>query len=194
MVLFQPRLRSWHSALRVINSISLSIKFTQQVRDLSHYKMADQTRRARDPNTLSNYTAWVSTRITANLEILFDHKKLTGNVTHQLKSATNCKSREILLDTSYLNINEVKVDGKLSAWELLSRVEPYGSALKIPLENGVELGRTIQVDVCHGRWPSDDMLANRLSVIDCPRNFRQVHRTPVVNTCSNVQQEAPICV
>jgi leukotriene-A4 hydrolase len=110
--------------------------------------MASFIRRPRDPNTLSNYTAWVSRHITANFEILFDQKKLVGNVTHQLQSMTNAESKEIILDSSYLDIIEIKVDGQQSKWELLPRVEPYGSALNIQLDCGVELEKTVEVDVC----------------------------------------------
>ncbi|KAL1967771.1 hypothetical protein VTN77DRAFT_2460 [Rasamsonia byssochlamydoides] len=109
--------------------------------------MASFIRRPRDPNTLSNYTAWVTRHTTANFEILFDEKKLVGNVTHQLQSMTNAETKEIILDSSYLDITEVKVDGQQSKWELLPRLEPYGSALKIQLASGVELDKTVEVDI-----------------------------------------------
>ena len=76
-------------------------------------------------------------------------KTLVGNVIHQLKSNTNGQSREIILDTSYLDIRDIKVEGgKPLNWEFLPRIEPYGSALKIKLENSVEFGKEIQIDVC----------------------------------------------
>lgn len=103
--------------------------------------------RPRDPNTLSNYTAWRSRHITANLEIDFSNKRLAGNVIHQLLSKTQAETREILLDTSFLDISQVKVDGQTAQWELLPRFEPYGSALRIVLEKGVEEGNTVEVDV-----------------------------------------------
>lgn len=103
--------------------------------------------RPRDPNTLSNYTAWRSRHITANFEIDFNNKRLTGNVIHQLLSKTQAATREILLDTSFLDISQVKVDGQTAQWELLPRFEPYGSALKIMLEKGVEEGNTVEIDV-----------------------------------------------
>ncbi|KAL1976448.1 hypothetical protein VTN31DRAFT_2730 [Thermomyces dupontii] len=104
--------------------------------------------RPRDPNTLSNYTAWRSTHITANFEIRFDEKKLVGNVVHRLESRNDAETREIVLDTSYLDIRDVAVDGRPSRWELLPRFEPYGSALKIYLDDGgVERGKSINVDI-----------------------------------------------
>lgn len=108
----------------------------------------------RDPNTLSNYNNWISTHITANFEVFFDQKKLAGNVIHQLKSITHCESQDILLDTNFLDIEGVAVDGKASKWELLPRLEPYGTALKIKLDQGVELHKVVEVDVCCGRSPT----------------------------------------
>ncbi|KAL2221446.1 leukotriene A-4 hydrolase [Thermoascus aurantiacus ATCC 26904] len=101
----------------------------------------------RDPNTLSNYNNWVSTHVTANLDILFDQQKLVGNVIHKLKSITNGESRDIILDTNHLNIGEVKVNGKPSEWELLPRLEPYGNGLKIKLDSGVALDEIVEVDI-----------------------------------------------
>ena len=101
----------------------------------------------RDPNTLSNYNNWRSTHITANFDILFDQQKLVGNVVHRIKSITNAESREILLDTSHLDIGDVKVDGKVSKWEILPAQKPYGNALKIQLEHGVQLDAVVEVDV-----------------------------------------------
>ncbi|OKL60722.1 Leukotriene A-4 hydrolase-like protein [Talaromyces atroroseus] len=103
--------------------------------------------RPRDPNTLSNYTAWRSRHVTANLEIDFANKRLAGNVVHQLVSKTKAETREIILDTSFLDILGVKVNGKTAPWELLPRFEPFGSALKIQLENGVDEQVAVDVDI-----------------------------------------------
>ncbi|EED21775.1 leukotriene A4 hydrolase [Talaromyces stipitatus ATCC 10500] len=107
----------------------------------------ESIQRPRDPNTLSNYTAWRSRHVTANFEIDFDNKRLAGNVIHQLLSKTQAETKEILLDTSFLDISQVKVDGKTAQWELLPRFEPYGSALKVVLEKGVEEGATVELDI-----------------------------------------------
>lgn len=101
----------------------------------------------RDPNTLSNYNNWRSTHITANFDILFDQKKLVGNVIHQLKSTTDAESQEIIFDTSHLDIGGVKVDGQPSKWEWLSSLDPLGTPLKISLEKGVKLNGTVEVEV-----------------------------------------------
>lgn len=99
----------------------------------------------RDPNTLSNYNNWLTAHTTANFEILFEEQRLSGNVVLTLKSITNAESKEIILDTSYLDISEIKVNGNSAKWELLSRIEPYGSALKIFLEKGIQADQTVEV-------------------------------------------------
>lgn len=99
----------------------------------------------RDPNTLSNYNHWRTAHTTANFEILFEEQVLSGTVVLTLKSITNSKTEEILLDTSYLNISDIKVHGNPAKWALLPRMEPYGSALKISLETGIPAGQTVEV-------------------------------------------------
>lgn len=99
----------------------------------------------RDPNTLSNYNNWLTTHITANLEILFEERRLSGNVVLTLKSITNSETREIILDTSYLDISEIRVNGSQVEWESVPRMEPYGSALKIYLQAGIPADQTVQV-------------------------------------------------
>ncbi|KAJ5088120.1 hypothetical protein N7456_011736 [Penicillium angulare] len=101
----------------------------------------------RDPNTLSNYNNWRSTHITANFDIWFDQKKLVGNVVHKFTSITDAQSQEIILDTSHLEIGEVKVDGLPSKWELLPTLDPLGTPLKISLNQAVKLNDTVEVDI-----------------------------------------------
>ncbi|OJJ50450.1 hypothetical protein ASPZODRAFT_11321 [Penicilliopsis zonata CBS 506.65] len=109
--------------------------------------MAATIKTAHDPNTQSNYKHWLSTHITVNFDILFDQQKLAGNVVHKIKSLTSRESREILLDTRYLHVGDVKIDGKSVQWEILPAVEPYGNALKISIEEGAELGQLVEVDI-----------------------------------------------
>lgn len=146
----------------------------------------------RDPNTVSNYNNWRSTHITANFDILFDQKKLVGNVVYQFKSITDGESQEIILDTSHLDIGAVKVDGQLSKWEFLPRLEPYGVPLKIRLDTPVKLNGTVEVDVCF----IIIILMNLylIQIIDRGENHRQVHRVAVADTCANFKQETSIHV
>ena len=102
---------------------------------------------SRDPNTLSNYNDWRTTHTTANFHVLFDEQRLKGRVSLDLKSTTDAETKEIILDSSYLDISEVKVNGQLSKWDLLPRLEPYGEALKIHLDKGVAHSQSISVSI-----------------------------------------------
>ncbi|KAL9598597.1 MAG: hypothetical protein Q9179_003850 [Wetmoreana sp. 5 TL-2023] len=101
----------------------------------------------RDPNTLSNYNNFRTTHTTANLEIDFTIRRLGGNVILKLISISDAETKDIFLDTSHLDILNVAVKGDLlSKWQLLARLEPYGSALKISLEKEAERGQSLEID------------------------------------------------
>ena len=113
-------------------------------RSQSYSAMPTTIGSVRDPNTLSNYQNWVTTHTTTNLDIDFDRRILSGNVLLQLKASNEHEKPEILLDTSYIDIGRVKVNGQEAKYELISRFDPYGRALKIPVppdhkSEGVEL-------------------------------------------------------
>ena len=101
----------------------------------------------RDPNTLSNYNNWRTTHTSTTFDILFDEQKLTGNVTHKLKSITKAETKEIILDSSHVLIHEIKADSKPVKWEFAARHDPYGSAVHIKLDKGVELDKTIDLSI-----------------------------------------------
>ncbi|KAL4781923.1 leukotriene A-4 hydrolase [Aspergillus varians] len=109
--------------------------------------MATLTNPPRDPNTLSNYNNWLCTHSTANFEILFEQKKLIGNVIHKLRSTTKAETEEIILDSYHVDIRDVQVAGLPAKWELLPPLGPYGTALKIKLEKPVELDEIIDVNI-----------------------------------------------
>jgi leukotriene-A4 hydrolase len=104
-------------------------------------------RTPRDPNTLSNYHNWRTVQTTTKFDILFDEQKLKGSVTHKFRSLTDGESDEILLDTSHLQIHGVKVGGKSSNWEVLSKVEPYGKPLKIFLDRKLKADEELDVEI-----------------------------------------------
>ena len=110
-------------------------------------KTARIMHRTRDPNTLSNYGHFLTTHTVVRLAINFDDRKVTGDVVLKLKSITDATSKEIMLDTSYLTVKDVIVEGQNSAWALSSRSEPYGSALRITLEEGVDNGASLNVKI-----------------------------------------------
>jgi leukotriene-A4 hydrolase len=101
----------------------------------------------RDPNTLSNYNNWRTTHTTANFHVLFDEQRLKGSVSLRLKSITDAETNEIILDSSYLDISQVKVNDQVSKWDLLPRLEPYGEALKIYLDRGITQGQSLTVSI-----------------------------------------------
>jgi len=86
----------------------------------------------RDPNTLSNYNSWKTKHTIADLAIDFKKQRLTGAVTLQLESLTEKESEEIVLDTSFLDIKDIALNGsKIKNWIVKDRSEPYGSPLSI---------------------------------------------------------------
>ncbi|KAB8349807.1 hypothetical protein FH972_023820 [Carpinus fangiana] len=101
----------------------------------------------RDPNTLSNYNNFLTTNTAVDLKIDFEKKLLSGNVTLSLKSITQGESDEVILDTSYLDIKDVKHKGKSLKWTLGARFEPYGSPLSIKLGEKPKKDETIDLDI-----------------------------------------------
>ena len=114
---------------------------------LNTRNMTTSLKMPRDPNTLSNYQNFVTTHTTANFEIDFDNQRLTGNVVLQLEPVPESKSNEIILDTSHLDIKDVKLGNASPKWSLLPRTEPYGSALKIELSESDGNLQVFEVDV-----------------------------------------------
>lgn len=108
------------------------------------------TIQARDPNTLSNYSYFLTTHTVANFDIDFQNKNLSGNVFLSLKRLNKAEHLDIVLDTSYLDIERVQLDGSPAEYELQSRVEPYGSALRIKSGSGFDQ-EDVELDV---RWKS----------------------------------------
>ncbi|GAM88333.1 hypothetical protein ANO11243_063660 [Dothideomycetidae sp. 11243] len=101
----------------------------------------------RDPNTLSNYNAWRCQHITAELAIDFDAKKVAGKVSLEMKRLHDDVDK-VVLDTSYLDIQEVHVNGEKASFEVAAtRTEPYGSPLTIELPKNVTGDITVQINM-----------------------------------------------
>ncbi|KAF9632206.1 putative leukotriene a4 hydrolase protein [Lasiodiplodia theobromae] len=133
---------------------SFSYRSSQQFRGFSatmvtRYSSASavSVNKHRDPNTLSNYQNFLTKHTTVNFELDFAKQKLRGNVVLLLKSLTDKEADEVILDTSFLDIKEIKVDGKSAKWDLAARSEPYGSPLSIRLGEGVEKDKEIAIDI-----------------------------------------------
>lgn len=109
--------------------------------------MALSRSKRRDPNTFANYNDFITKHTIANFYIDFENEKLVGNVVLTLKPVTNSKSKEVILDTSYLDIKHIGVFGRDVEWDLLDRSEPFGSALKIKLDREIEENESVDIDV-----------------------------------------------
>ncbi|KAK7687503.1 hypothetical protein QCA50_009380 [Cerrena zonata] len=86
-----------------------------------------------DPSTQSNYSNFRVVNTGLDLKIEFSEKKVLGFVNFELENLSS--SDRIVLDTSYLEIFEVSVNKTPVSYELVSRVEPLGSALVVPLKS-----------------------------------------------------------
>ncbi|KRZ99431.1 uncharacterized protein AC631_04798, partial [Debaryomyces fabryi] len=83
-----------------------------------------------DPSTLSNYTNFDVKETDLQFKVLFDEEKVDGVVVFDLLSLN--ETEEVVLDTSYLEIHNVRVNEKeISEYQVKDRAEPLGSALVI---------------------------------------------------------------
>jgi leukotriene-A4 hydrolase len=106
-----------------------------------------EIRTPRDPNTLSNYHNFVTRHTCADFVINFEKKRLEGSVVLALESLTDAETKEVVLDTSYLDISEITVGSEKVDWKVQDRVTPYGSPLKIELKEGIPKGKTINIGI-----------------------------------------------
>ena len=138
----------FNEALTILNRVTLIYKkpFKHRSGGLL-LRMSSQYHRPRDHNTLSNYDDFKTTHTVANFNIDFSKEQLAGNVLLTLEAAAGGKTGEITLDTSYLDVQDVKVGGSPTKWELLPRREPYGSALKVQT-GSIRPGTSVTLDVC----------------------------------------------
>jgi leukotriene-A4 hydrolase len=101
----------------------------------------------RDPNTLSNYDAWRTKHTTANFSIDFANKCLRGSVVLELESQTDKASKEIVLDSSYLDVASVKVNSSPSQWEIKARQGPNGSPMHVAMPSGSPKGDVVKLEI-----------------------------------------------
>lgn len=132
---------------------SLTRPFVSFLRPASHpsvivRKMATIINMPRDPNTLSNYNNWTTRHTKTEFTIDFKAQRLEGTVTLDLESITPSSSEEIILDSSYLDINEVSVNGvKTKDWAVKDRFEPYGSPLSIKIPGGKPKDEVVSIKI-----------------------------------------------
>ena len=149
--------------------------------------MATSIKMPRDPNTLSNYQNFVTVHTIVNFDIDFDTQCLSGNVVLQLKPVPESQSKEIILDTSHLDIKDVKLDNASPKWSLLPRSEPYGSALKIELAESLENLQVLEVDVSLHEDLSSMSKLNDVLDLDSCSNYQRMHRSPMAHPSADIQ-------
>ncbi|KAF2152011.1 leukotriene A-4 hydrolase [Myriangium duriaei CBS 260.36] len=99
----------------------------------------------RDPNTLSNYNAWRCQHVKAELAIDFDAKTVSGKVALDMKKLHDGKQK-IVLDTSYLDVQGVRINGSKVQFEVASsRTGPYGSPLTIEIPSDSTGDVTVEI-------------------------------------------------
>lgn len=101
----------------------------------------------RDPSTLSNYQAWRTKHTTVAFKLDFDNQRLKGSVLLQLESQTDKESKEVVLDTRFLNVSSVNVNSKQSKWELKPYSDPLGAPLHIAVPEGASKGAIVDVAI-----------------------------------------------
>ncbi|CAM1501099.1 Fc.00g102610.m01.CDS01 [Cosmosporella sp. VM-42] len=101
----------------------------------------------RDPSTLSNYGAWRTRHTTANFKLDFEEKRLKGSVVLQLESQTDRESKEIILDTRFLDISSISVNSSESKWEVKSYSDPLGAPLHVSVPDGAAKGELIDLTI-----------------------------------------------
>lgn len=86
-----------------------------------------------DPCSNSNYKDFQVLNTELDISVSFDKKIVLGQVTYKLTAKTP-NTTSIVLDTSYLKIIKIRINGLPSDnYELVKRKEPFGSPLKISL-------------------------------------------------------------
>jgi len=122
----------------------------------------------RDPNTLSNYNVWRTKHVTADLELEFAKNRCVGTIKLELERLEKGQgSGKVVLDTSFLDIQEVKLAGKKAKWNLGERFEPYGSPLTIEIPDDHSGDAEIEVtmattDKCTAvQWMTPEQTSNK---------------------------------
>ncbi|KAF8937070.1 Leukotriene A-4 hydrolase [Haplosporangium gracile] len=99
---------------------------------------------AYDPNSQSNLDEVKTSHIHLNLAVDFVAKTLAGSVELDIEAIADNVSK-LILDTSFLAIRSVTLDGALLKYTLADRHEKYGSALTIELDKTLAKGDKAKV-------------------------------------------------
>lgn len=95
----------------------------------SYTKWAPKESPETDPSTLSNYNSFLIKNTNLDFKVLFDQQVLKGEVEYQLDVLEDIT--EIVLDTSFIAVHNVSVDGGKRLFTVNERQGPLGSSLVI---------------------------------------------------------------
>jgi leukotriene-A4 hydrolase len=87
-----------------------------------------------DQATLSNYTHVRNLHTHLEWTINWADQLIAGSATLTLRPETEEPVKKVVLDTSFLDVKSVKVEGREVKWEKAERIEAMGEALTIYLE------------------------------------------------------------
>lgn len=88
---------------------------------------------SRDNATLSNYHQVRNTHTALEWTIDWHAQLIAGSATLTLSPETETAVNEVVLDTSFLHVSGVKVDGVDVKWEKAERIQAMGEALTVNL-------------------------------------------------------------
>ncbi|KAG5715728.1 Leukotriene A-4 hydrolase [Termitomyces sp. T112] len=99
-----------------------------------------------DPTTQSNYLQIATEHLSINWTLDFDAQLISGSVTHHLLAKED-GVKEVILDTSELNLSDVQINGISVSFDLKAKHEVMGSALHIALPSDLKAGQYIDVTI-----------------------------------------------
>ncbi|CEP23408.1 LAP2 [Cyberlindnera jadinii] len=97
-----------------------------------------------DYTTKSNYKDVHVNNTVLDVEILFNEKKIVGNVTYDLTSVKELS--QLTLDMSYIKVNSVKVNKVAATFSVAKREEPWGTPITFDTNIPVDSKVTVSLD------------------------------------------------
>lgn len=97
----------------------------------------------RDPSTLSNYQAFQFGKTDVSVSVDFTKKVVSGTVVFRLTAVAETSS--IDLDTSFLDIHEVSVDGTIVEYTVKDRHVNLGSQLQVA--TAMKIGQSVELKI-----------------------------------------------
>ncbi|GLB36698.1 putative leukotriene A4 hydrolase, C-terminal [Lyophyllum shimeji] len=99
-----------------------------------------------DPTTQSNYLQIATERLSLDWTLDFDAELISGSATHHLLAKAD-DVKEVIFDTSELDISDVKIDENSVQYDLKPKHPVMGSALHISLPAGLKTGQYVDVKI-----------------------------------------------